>query len=59
MVIYVNSFVHTVMYSYYLVTSLWPEYKEKLWWKKYITQLQLVINRHILLQLSSVIFSYV
>lgn len=39
---YVNAFVHVVMYSYYFVTSTWPEYKENLWWKKYITQLQMV-----------------
>jgi hypothetical protein len=45
------------MYTYYLVTSLWPEYKEKLWWKKYITQLQMVINGHILLQLPFAVVS--
>ena len=30
------------MYSYYLVTNIWPEYKQNLWWKKYITQMQMV-----------------
>ncbi|XP_046679322.1 elongation of very long chain fatty acids protein AAEL008004-like [Homalodisca vitripennis] len=39
---WVNSLVHMVMYSYYLVTTLRPEYKGNLWWKKYITQLQMV-----------------
>lgn len=34
----VNSFVHVVMYTYYLATSL-RFYKP--WWKKYVTQLQL------------------
>ncbi|CAL7952340.1 unnamed protein product [Xylocopa violacea] len=34
----VNTFVHVVMYSYYLVTSL---RMSRPWWKKYITQLQL------------------
>ena len=37
----VNAFVHTIMYTYYLLamfTSLHPY----LWWKKYITQMQLV-----------------
>lgn len=37
-----NSFVHVVMYSYYLLTALNPKYKNNLWWKKYITQLQIV-----------------
>jgi hypothetical protein len=39
---YVNSIVHAVMYAYYFVTSMWPEYKDSIWWKKYITQLQMV-----------------
>lgn len=39
-----NSFVHVVMYSYYLLTALNPKYKENVWWKKYITQLQIVSN---------------
>lgn len=38
----VNAFVHTVMYSYYLITSLHLLKNKTLWWKKYITQLQLV-----------------
>jgi hypothetical protein len=42
MVLYVNSFVHVVMYSHYFVTSVWPESRKNLWWKKYITQLQIV-----------------
>lgn len=36
----INLLVHTVMYSYYFVTSLRP-IKEALWWKRHITQLQL------------------
>ncbi|XP_043267026.1 elongation of very long chain fatty acids protein AAEL008004-like [Venturia canescens] len=34
----INSFVHVVMYTHYLVTSLKIG---KPWWKKYVTQLQL------------------
>ncbi|TMW54292.1 hypothetical protein DOY81_000647 [Sarcophaga bullata] len=37
----INLFVHTVMYSYYFVTSL-KKIKETLWWKRHITQLQLL-----------------
>uniref|UniRef100_A0A2S2QWI8 Elongation of very long chain fatty acids protein n=1 Tax=Sipha flava TaxID=143950 RepID=A0A2S2QWI8_9HEMI len=37
----INAFVHVVMYSYYFLTILKPEYK-KAWWKKYLTQLQLI-----------------
>lgn len=38
----INSFVHVVMYSYYFLTSLNPEYRKNIWWKKYITQIQLI-----------------
>lgn len=38
----INSFVHVVMYSYYFLTSWNAEYKKNIWWKKYITQLQLI-----------------
>lgn len=38
----INSFVHVVMYTYYLIAALGPQYKKYLWWKKYITWIQLV-----------------
>ena len=38
----VNSFIHVVMYSYYALSSLGPHMQKYLWWKKYITKLQLV-----------------
>jgi hypothetical protein len=38
----VNTFVHVFMYTYYFVTNVWPEYTANRWWKKYMTQLQLV-----------------
>ncbi|GAU95331.1 hypothetical protein RvY_06965 [Ramazzottius varieornatus] len=37
----INTFVHVVMYSYYLL-SMFPALQPYLWWKKYLTQLQLV-----------------
>jgi len=38
----INACVHVVMYSYYFLTVLNPEYK-KAWWKKYLTIIQLVM----------------
>lgn len=38
---HINSFVHTVMYFYYFLMS-YQKFKKNLWWKKYLTQLQLV-----------------
>ncbi|XP_047985926.1 elongation of very long chain fatty acids protein 7-like [Leguminivora glycinivorella] len=37
-----NSAVHVVMYSYYLLSGLGPQFQKYLWWKKYVTTLQLV-----------------
>lgn len=43
-VAFFNSFVHVWMYLYYLITVVKKEYKENLWWKRHLTELQLVIN---------------
>uniref|UniRef100_A0AAG5DCG4 Elongation of very long chain fatty acids protein n=1 Tax=Anopheles atroparvus TaxID=41427 RepID=A0AAG5DCG4_ANOAO len=47
---FINSFVHVVMYFYYFLTSVSPKFKGNLWWKKYITQLQIIQFGMIFLQ---------
>ncbi len=37
----INSFIHTIMYSYYALSALGPQVRKYLWWKRYLTQLQL------------------
>ena len=37
-----NCFVHIVMYSYYFLSGLGPSVQKYLWWKKYVTVLQMV-----------------
>lgn len=37
-----NTFVHIVMYTYYLLAALGPKVQPYLWWKKYLTVLQMV-----------------
>ncbi|XP_064544192.1 very long chain fatty acid elongase F-like [Drosophila montana] len=37
-----NTFVHTVMYFYYFISAMYPELKSSLWWKKYITGIQIL-----------------
>ncbi|KAH8397091.1 hypothetical protein KR215_008481, partial [Drosophila sulfurigaster] len=37
-----NSFVHAVMYFYYFLSSERPGVKASIWWKKYITIIQLI-----------------
>uniref|UniRef100_A0A7N8WYU9 Elongation of very long chain fatty acids protein n=1 Tax=Mastacembelus armatus TaxID=205130 RepID=A0A7N8WYU9_9TELE len=38
----VNTFVHIVMYSYYGLAAIGPHMQKYLWWKRYLTSLQLV-----------------
>ncbi|EDX13947.1 elongation of very long chain fatty acids protein 7 [Drosophila simulans] len=36
-----NNFVHVCMYFYYMMAAMGPEYAKFLWWKKYMTELQI------------------
>lgn len=38
----INSLVHVVMYLYYGLAALGPNMSKYLWWKRYLTSLQLV-----------------
>ncbi|XP_021181973.3 very long chain fatty acid elongase 7 [Helicoverpa armigera] len=38
----VNNLVHVIMYSYYMLAAMGPQYQKYLWWKKHLTTLQLV-----------------
>lgn len=38
----VNSFIHVIMYTYYGISALGPQYQKYLWWKRYLTMLQLI-----------------
>ena len=38
----INSFIHVVMYTYYGIAALGPQYQKYLWWKRYLTIMQLV-----------------
>ncbi|KAG1652472.1 Elongation of very long chain fatty acids protein 7 [Nymphon striatum] len=42
---FTNSLVHAVMYAYYGLASMGPHMKKYLWWKRYLTKMQLV-NKH-------------
>ncbi|CAN8003708.1 unnamed protein product [Ixodes pacificus] len=37
----INSSIHVVMYTYYFLSLLGPAVQKHLWWKRYLTQLQL------------------
>lgn len=38
----INSGIHVLMYSYYGLSALGPAIQKYLWWKKYLTRIQLV-----------------
>ncbi|XP_015607879.1 elongation of very long chain fatty acids protein AAEL008004 [Cephus cinctus] len=37
-----NSIVHVVMYTYYMIAAMGPKYRKYIWWKKYMTWIQLI-----------------
>ncbi|XP_055906771.1 elongation of very long chain fatty acids protein 7 [Eupeodes corollae] len=39
---FINSFIHIVMYAYYLLSALGPKVQKYLWWKKYLTIMQII-----------------
>ncbi|XP_050707156.1 elongation of very long chain fatty acids protein AAEL008004-like [Eriocheir sinensis] len=39
---FLNGFIHIVMYLYYLLAALGPRVRPYLWWKRYLTTLQMV-----------------
>ncbi|TRY62206.1 hypothetical protein TCAL_01455 [Tigriopus californicus] len=37
-----NSVVHFIMYGYYFMAALGPQFQKYLWWKKYLTTFQMI-----------------
>ncbi|XP_029730210.2 elongation of very long chain fatty acids protein 7 [Aedes albopictus] len=37
-----NTFVHIIMYAYYMLAAMGPKVQKYLWWKKYLTVLQMI-----------------
>ncbi|EEB15719.1 elongation of very long chain fatty acids protein, putative [Pediculus humanus corporis] len=52
----INCIVHSVMYSYYFITNYNPEYKKKIWWKKHITQMQILQFMAIIFHFTKILF---
>ncbi|KAJ0173008.1 hypothetical protein K1T71_011184 [Dendrolimus kikuchii] len=52
---FINSMVHAVMYSYYLISVVRPKWV-RAWWKKYITQLQILQFLILILHFGHVLF---
>lgn len=43
-----NAFIHVVMYMYYGLAACGPKVQKYLWWKRYLTIMQLVSNTLVL-----------
>lgn len=59
----VNACVHVIMYSYYGLAAAGPRFQKYLWWKKYMTAIQLVrgqllINSHIVMWIELLNFQH-
>lgn len=54
---FLNCFIHMVMYTYYLFSALGPRFKKYLWWKKYLTNMQLTQFGLVLLHSAQVMFT--
>ncbi|XP_020808437.1 elongation of very long chain fatty acids protein AAEL008004 [Drosophila serrata] len=39
---FLNTFVHIIMYAYYMLAAMGPKVQRYLWWKKYLTVLQMI-----------------
>ncbi|KAH7948127.1 elongation of very long chain fatty acids protein AAEL008004 [Rhipicephalus sanguineus] len=52
----VNSLVHVIMYSYYFLAALGPSMQKYLWWKRYLTELQIVQFVGLMLHMAITLF---
>ncbi len=50
-----NTFIHTIMHCYYGLSALGPAVRPYLWWKRYITQLQ--IGQFVVYNIFAVVFA--
>jgi elongation of very long chain fatty acids protein 7 len=41
-----NTLIHCLMYVYYLFSACNPNYSKEIWWKKYVTALQIVSEKN-------------
>jgi len=50
-----NCFIHALMYSYYMLSAFGPHMQKYLWWKKYLTKMQMLQFVSIFLYLVNVL----
>lgn len=55
----INSLVHFIMYFYYFLSGLGPKMQPYLWWKKYLTMVQMIQFTIVLVKSGLVVFGIV
>ncbi|KAJ3643354.1 hypothetical protein Zmor_026071 [Zophobas morio] len=53
----INNVVHVIMYFYYMVAAMGPEYQKYLWWKKHLTTIQLLQFTLVFIHSAQVLFT--
>ncbi|XP_041475267.1 elongation of very long chain fatty acids protein 7-like isoform X2 [Lytechinus variegatus] len=53
---FLNSFIHFLMYIYYGLAAIGPHMHKYLWWKKYMTKMQLIQFTLVMLHCSQLLF---
>lgn len=51
-----NSFIHLIMYTYYGLSAAGPQFRKYLWWKRYITSLQIIQFIFVVIHASQLLF---
>ncbi|KAL1419156.1 hypothetical protein MTO96_005263 [Rhipicephalus appendiculatus] len=52
----VNALIHVIMYSYYFLAALGPSMQKYLWWKRYLTKLQIAQFVGLMLHMTTTLF---
>lgn len=55
---FLNSFIHVLMYSYYGLAAIGPQMRPYLWWKKYLTKLQMFQFCAVMIHMGNVMCNY-
>ncbi|KAK8756606.1 hypothetical protein V5799_000690 [Amblyomma americanum] len=53
---FVNACIHVIMYSYYFLAALGPSVQKYLWWKRYLTKLQIAQFVGLMMHMSITLF---
>ena len=53
----INTMVHVIMYTYYLLAAMGPKYQKYIWWKKHLTLIQMIQFGIVFIHSAQVLFN--